>query len=100
MIKLFKRIDKRYLPSILAILLLTFGQSVAQLYMPNLNGDIIDKGVMAGDTDYILRTGGLMLLVSIGGMLCSIAASYLAARVAMGFGRDLRRTIFTKASGY
>ena len=100
MIKLFKRIDKRYIPSLLAILLLTFGQSVAQLYMPNLNGDIIDKGVMAGDTDYILRTGGLMLLVSLGGMVCAILGSFLAAKVSMGFGRDLRRGIFTQASSY
>ncbi|WP_405113795.1 ABC transporter ATP-binding protein/permease [Micromonospora sp. NBC_01405] len=68
--------------------------TMASLYLPSLNADIIDQGVARGDTDYIMRTGGWMLLVSLVQIACSIAAAYLGARTAMGFGRDVRAEIF------
>ncbi|HXI81893.1 MAG TPA: ABC transporter ATP-binding protein [Verrucomicrobiae bacterium] len=75
-------------------------QAIGNLELPNLNGDIINKGVAVGDNDYILRTGGLMLLVT--GLLgvAAVAAVYGGARVAMGFGRDLRSAIFAKVETF
>ena len=64
--------------------------TMASLYLPSLNADIIDKGVATGDTAYIWRTGGLMLGVTLVQIVCSIAAVYFGARAAMGFGRDVR----------
>ncbi|MEU5913108.1 ABC transporter ATP-binding protein [Micromonospora sp. NPDC047527] len=83
-----------YRRPLLAVVLLQFVGTMASLYLPSLNADIIDQGVARGDTDYIVRTGGWMLLVSLIQIICSIAAVYLGARVAMGFGRDVRARLF------
>ena len=56
--------------------------------------DIVDKGVVGGDTPYIWKIGGFMLLVALGGAACSVGASYLSAKAAGGFGKDLRKRIF------
>ncbi|MEH0970868.1 ABC transporter ATP-binding protein [Micromonospora sp. CPCC 205546] len=77
-----------------AVVLLQFVGTIASLYLPSLNADIIDLGVARGDTGYILRTGGWMLAVSVVQIVCSVAAVYLGARTAMAFGRDLRSAIF------
>jgi len=85
----------------LAILVsLQFVGTMASLYLPSLNADIIDNGIAKGDTGYILRIGGWMLLVSAVQIVCSIAAVWFGARTAMGFGRDLRRTIFHHVGGF
>lgn len=62
--------------------------------------DIVDKGVVNGDTPYIWRIGGLMLLVALGGMVCSIAASYFSSRAATGFGKLLRGKVFKHVSNF
>lgn len=69
-------------------------QTIAALYLPTLNADIIDKGVITGDTDYIWRTGAWMILVTIIQVVFSIGAVYFGARTAMGFGHDVRRDLF------
>ena len=63
-------------------------------------GDIINKGVMQGDTGEILRIGALMLLVTAGGVICAVISSYLSARISTGFGASLRSSIFRKVSGF
>jgi ATP-binding cassette subfamily B multidrug efflux pump len=68
--------------------------------MPTLMSDIVDKGVMQGDTAYILRIGGVMLLVALADMACAFVAALLSARAGMGFGRDLRRKVFTRVEGF
>jgi ATP-binding cassette subfamily B protein len=68
--------------------------TMASLFLPTLNADIIDKGVARGDTGYIWRTGGMMLMVSLVQIVCTISATYLGARTAMGFGRDVRGALF------
>ena len=73
---------------------------MASLYLPTLNADIIDKGVATGDTGYIWRMGAFMLAVSVGQGVCSVAATYLAARSAMSMGRDLRGEVFERVSGF
>jgi ATP-binding cassette subfamily B protein len=94
MIRLF-RFLRPYWLSILAVLALVFGQSFANLYLPTLLADIVDKGIFQKNTTYILQVGGVMLLITLGGTLCAIASAYFAARVAVGFGRLVRGKLFT-----
>ncbi len=76
------------------IVVLQLVGTMASLYLPSLNADIIDNGVARGDTDYIFRIGGWMLAVSLVQIVATVAAAYLAAQTAMGLGRDLRGAIF------
>ncbi|HSN35257.1 MAG TPA: ABC transporter ATP-binding protein, partial [Arthrobacter sp.] len=75
---------------LLAVVVFQLAQSIASLYLPTLNADIIDQGVAKGDTDYILRVGGVMLLVTLLQIACAIAAVYFGAKAAMAMGRDVR----------
>ena len=81
-------------PIAIALLLLLVG-AIGNLYLPDLNAEIIDNGVVKGDTDYILRVGALMLVVTAVLGVASVAAVFIGARVAMGFGRDVRRAVFS-----
>ncbi|MGV9211261.1 ABC transporter ATP-binding protein [Micromonospora sp. RB23] len=89
-----------YSRPLMAVVLLQFVGTMASLYLPSLNADIIDKGVARGDTGYIVHTGGWMLLVSLIQIVCSIAAVYLGAQVAMGFGRDVRARLFSHVNRF
>ena len=90
----------RYKKALLAVSGLTLIQVIATLILPALNADIIDKGVLTGDTDYIWRVGGLMLLVTFVQVAFAIAAVYYGARVAMAFGRDVRRDLFHRVTDF
>jgi ATP-binding cassette subfamily B protein len=83
-----------------AVVALQLLGTMASLYLPSLNADIIDRGIAQGDTDYIVHTGGWMLLVSGVQIVCSIVASYFGAKAAMLFGRDLRGAIFHRVGGF
>jgi ATP-binding cassette subfamily B multidrug efflux pump len=74
--------------------------TLAALYLPSINADIIDNGVIHGDTGYIVRHGGLMLLVSLGQIACSVVAVWFSARTAMAFGRDVRADIFHRVGTF
>ncbi|HSD89861.1 MAG TPA: ABC transporter ATP-binding protein [Kofleriaceae bacterium] len=76
------------------VVLLQLGSTIASLYLPSINGHIIDRGVATGDTTYVLVHGGLMLAIAAGQIVCSLIAVYIGARVAMSYGRDLRAGIF------
>lgn len=93
MIRLFKYL-RPYTVPIIGVLVLIFLQSLAQLYLPTLMADIVDIGVVQGNTPYILEIGGFMLLVAALGTLCTVAASYLSAKAATGYGRDIRGKVF------
>jgi ATP-binding cassette, subfamily B, multidrug efflux pump len=82
------------------IVVLQFTSTVAMLFLPSLNADIIDKGVAVGDTEYILRTGMVMLGVSLLQILCSVVAVWCSARTAMAFGRDLRASVFHRVGSF
>jgi ATP-binding cassette subfamily B multidrug efflux pump len=99
MFKLF-RFLKPYRVSVVVIITLMLLQSLAQLYLPTLLSDIVDVGVVKGDVSYILRFGAYMLLVAMGGMACVMVASYLLAKTATGFGRDLRRKLFSHVESF
>jgi ATP-binding cassette subfamily B protein len=99
MIKLF-RFLKPYAATVVAIVALFFLQSMAELYLPTLMSDVVDKGIYNGDTSYIMKTGGFMLLVAGGSAVCVIIASLLASKTAMKFGRDLRKKVFERAESF
>jgi ATP-binding cassette, subfamily B, multidrug efflux pump len=86
-------------PLLLVVVLQLFG-TMASLYLPSLNADIIDRGIAVGDTGYIVDTGMWMLLVTLVQIVCSIGAVYVGARTAMGFGRDVRGAVFHKVGEF
>ena len=83
-----------------AIVVLQLTGTIAALYLPSLNADIIDNGVAKGDTGYIVRTGGWMLGVTLVQICCSVVAVYFGARTAMSFGRDVRAALFHRVTGF
>ena len=99
MIRLFRFLRPFWL-SIIIVLVLVFGQSLANLYLPTLLADIVDKGIIQKNTTYILQIGGVMLLITLGGTLCAIASAYFAARVAVGFGRRVRGKLFARVESF
>ncbi|WP_139738636.1 ABC transporter ATP-binding protein [Actinomyces wuliandei] len=100
LLRLLRTFLRPYTPLLAGVLVLQFAQVMATLFLPTLNADIIDRGVATGDTAYIWRVGGLMLAVSLAQGACSVAATWLAARSAMGMGRDLRGRIFERVSSF
>ena len=100
LIRLLRTHLRPYKRELTYVVLLQFVGTLASLYLPRLNADIIDKGIVTGDTDYILRTGGWMLLVTAIQVVCSIIAVYFGSRAAMSFGRDLRGAIFHRVGEF
>jgi ATP-binding cassette subfamily B protein len=115
LIKLF-RFLKQYTLQIIVILVLIFIQVLANLYLPTLMADIVDKGIVQKNViqtisflgfkgtykgmDYILRIGGIMLIISAGGVVCSVIAAFLSSQTAVGLGRIVRNKLFTKVEGF
>jgi ATP-binding cassette subfamily B protein len=75
-------------------------QTIATLTLPTLNADIIDNGVVKGDNPYIWKTGALMLGITFLQVVFAIIAVYYGSRAAMGFGRDVRRSLFHSVTDY
>ena len=100
MIRLLRTYLRPYRVALIAIVILVAIQALANLYLPSLNADIINDGVVKGDIDYILRTGAVMLAVTFGSAVCAVIGVYFAARVAMSVGRDLRRDVFRKVLSF
>ncbi|MFG3117156.1 ABC transporter ATP-binding protein [Streptomyces sp. NPDC048197] len=86
--------------SMTLIVLLQLIQTLATLYLPTLNADIIDNGVVRGDTGYIFRTGGFMIAVTLLQIVCAIGAVYFGARTAMALGRDVRAAVFDRVQSF
>jgi ATP-binding cassette subfamily B protein len=82
------------------IVLFQFVGTIGALYLPSLNADIIDKGIVTGDIGYIVRTGAIMLGVAIVQIGCSVTAVWFSARTAMGFGRDVRAALFHRVGSF
>ncbi len=94
------RFLKPYWGQIVIVVVLLVGQTIANLYLPDINARIINEGVVNGDIGFILRQGGFMLLVSVLVLLLMIGATYFSSKTAMSLGRDLRKSIFSKVSGF
>jgi ATP-binding cassette, subfamily B, multidrug efflux pump len=89
-----------YRSQVFLVVALLLVQSVANLYLPNLNADIINNGVVKGDIGYIWRTGALMLALAAGVGVLAVVAVYFASRTSMGFGRDVRRAVFARVQQF
>ena len=100
LITLLRRFVPRYAAQTWFVLFLLLIQSLANLYLPNLNADIINNGVAKADTDYIWRTGAVMLGVTLLLGILSVVAVYFASRTSMGVGRDLRAAVFARVQNF
>ncbi len=100
LISLLRRFLRPYTPWLLLVVTLQLVGTMASLYLPTLNADIIDKGVITGDTAYILHTGGWMLLISFVQVICAVTAVYFGAKAAMSFGRDVRGAVFQRVGEF
>ncbi|MDH6113769.1 ATP-binding cassette subfamily B multidrug efflux pump [Kitasatospora sp. MAP12-15] len=89
-----------YRGAITLVLLLQLAQTLATLYLPALNADLINKGVVIGDTSFIVRSGALMTAVSAAQMLCSLIAVYLGSQIAVGVGSDVRAAVFARVQSF
>ncbi|HUQ38994.1 MAG TPA: ABC transporter ATP-binding protein [Acidimicrobiales bacterium] len=98
--RLLKSHLRPYRRLVILVLVLQGLQATASLTLPSLNADIIDRGVMRGDTQHIWGIGGLMLAITAAQMVFAIAAVYFAGRAAMGFGRDVRADLFHRVTGF
>jgi ATP-binding cassette, subfamily B, multidrug efflux pump len=100
LIKVLRNFLKPYKVPIALVVLLQLVSTIATLYLPTLNADLIDNGVVNGDTGYIMRIGGVMLAVTLGQIFASIVAVYFGARTAMAAGRDMRSAIFRRVQSF
>ena len=100
LLRLLRLYLRPYRNAIIVVVLLQFVQSLANLYLPTLNAEIIDNGVVKGDPGYILRSGGVMLGVTVVQVACAIGAVYFGARTAMALGRDVRGAVFHHVQGF
>ena len=99
MLKLFALL-KPLRGSVAMVAVFALAQSLANLYLPRLMADIVDFGIVRGDTRKIYEIGGLMLLVAIVGTICAVAGSYFASMVATGFGRIIRGRVFDRVAHF
>jgi ATP-binding cassette, subfamily B, multidrug efflux pump len=100
LVRLLRTYLHPYQRTIGLVVLLQLVQTLATLYLPALNADIIDNGVIKGDTGYIMRTGGMMIMITLVQISCAIAAVYFGARTAMALGRDVRGAIFHRVQDF
>ncbi|MGK3942287.1 ATP-binding cassette subfamily B multidrug efflux pump [Streptomyces canus] len=100
LIRLLRTYLRPYRKPIALLVLLQFLQTCATLYLPTLNADIIDEGVVNGDTGYILSYGALMIGISLAQVVCNIGAVFYGARTAAALGRDLRAAVFDRVQSF
>jgi ATP-binding cassette subfamily B multidrug efflux pump len=100
LIRVLRTYLRPYRGPITLVVALQLIQTLATLYLPTLNADIIDKGVVLGDVSYIMHTGGTMLAITVVQIVASIGAVYFGARTSMALGRDLRMAIFERVQSF
>ncbi|WP_030989258.1 ABC transporter ATP-binding protein [Streptomyces sp. NRRL WC-3744] len=100
LIRLLRTYLRPYKKPIALLVALQFLQTCATLYLPTLNADIIDNGVVKGDTGYIVSFGALMIGISLVQVVCNIGAVYYGARTASALGRDVRGAVFDRVQSF
>jgi ATP-binding cassette subfamily B protein len=100
LLRLLRTYLRPYTRPIILVVLLQFLQTLATLYLPTLNADIIDNGVVKGDTGYVLRVGAVMMGITLAQIVCAIIAVYFSARTAMTLGRDVRAALFEQVQEF
>lgn len=100
LIRILRTHLRPYQRPITLLVLLQLVQTIATLYLPTLNADIIDNGVVKGDTGYIVRLGGIMIAVTVLQVVCAVGAVFFGARTAMAVGRDIRASVFDRVQSF
>ncbi|HEY3710150.1 MAG TPA: ABC transporter ATP-binding protein [Amycolatopsis sp.] len=100
LIRLLRNHLRPYQATLWLVVLLQLVQTIAALYLPTLNADIVDNGLIKGDTGYIMRIGGVMLLITLVQIAGSVGAVYFGARTAMALGRDVRASVFHRVQDF
>ncbi|GAB1329749.1 ABC transporter ATP-binding protein [Streptomyces sennicomposti] len=100
LLRLLRTYLRPYKKPISLLVLLQFLQTCATLYLPTLNAHIIDKGVVKGDTGYILTFGAVMIAISLAQVVCNIGAVYYGAKTASSLGRDIRGAVFDRVQSF
>jgi ATP-binding cassette subfamily B multidrug efflux pump len=100
LIRLLRTYLYKYRKLLVAVVVLQAVQTIASLYLPSLNADIVDKGIARGDNHYIWTTGALMLVVTVIQISFAVGAVYFGSKTAMGFGRDVRGGLFHKVTSF
>ncbi len=100
LIRLLREYLRPYRKPLLLVMIFQLAQTLATLYLPTLNANIIDNGIALDNQRYILTTGGLMLAITLGQILCAVVAVYYGARVAMALGRDVRQGVFSRVQRF
>jgi len=100
LIRLLRTYIRPYIREVAVVVVLVLIQSIANLYLPNLNADIINNGVAKGDIPYIWRTGAVMLAITLGLGVIAVGGVYWASRASMGVGRDLRAAVFGRVQSF
>jgi ATP-binding cassette, subfamily B, multidrug efflux pump len=100
LIKILRSFLRPYKRPIALLITLQLVQTLAILYLPTLNADIIDNGVIKGDTGYIMQIGAIMLAITLVQITCAVGATYFGARTAMAVGRDLRAAVFRRVQDF
>ena len=91
---------KPFIWPVVVVLVFIFGQAMSELALPTLMSDVVNNGMMQGDTGYILTYGGYMLLVALASSACSIIGAFFSSRISLGLGRNLRNKVFTRIENY
>lgn len=100
LLALLRRYVRPYRGLLIVVATLQVISTLASLYLPTINADIIDQGVAKGDTPAIVRLGGVMLGVTALQVVCAVGAVFFGSRASVGFGRDLRSSIFRHVLGF
>jgi ATP-binding cassette subfamily B protein len=98
--RLVRAFAGRYRKWLIIVVVAQFAQTIAALYLPTLNADIIDNGVVKADTSYILSTGAVMLAVAVGQIVAAVTAVYYGSRTATAIGRDIRKGLFDRVQSF
>jgi len=91
---------KPYIWLIIPLVILTYLQVLANLKLPDYMAKIVNDGIILQNMDSIYQNGGMMLLVTLGGAVCAVGVGYLASRISIGFGRDIRQKVFEKVESF
>ena len=100
LLRVLRTFLRPYRPFLAGVIVLQCASTLAMLFLPTLNADIIDNGIVPGDTGYIGREGALMLGVSLLQVCCAVGAVWFSSRTSMSFGRDVREAIFRKVTSF
>src|SRR5947209_7761142 len=100
MIRLYRMLMRPYAAGLGAVLVLIFLQTIATLYLPTLMADIVNNGIAKRNIGYIEDTGKVMVVISVGAVICAMIAAFVSARIAVAFGRDARGQIFRRVQTF